>query len=571
MVDQKVAIIIAVCLLIISFVWRPGAWVRISENYEVDRPFRIKVGNQYAYLNDSNPNDPNARFWLTPDVSRAGIFRARPTPDGYTTIMWNGNGADRYLSKFLSHRGNNNGWVYADAITMLSGSNTVPMQYHWKEDNGKLVPHINGKGTRFENDDGVMKLKVVDIQQADTFQFEYVPQAPPSTSVAPAPQYQPTQRDRPSEVPGIPFSFMENLKNTTRSANDVRERITRAGYASQLESWMRSPDISNTIRDLGIGSSNDIYEQAWELIKMNKVAMYIQNTAQSAADVQRMVQEAGYATQLDSWMNSPTMVDFVRLQNMNPNMPMYEKVWRLIQMQRQMELGPGTISGGVNITGQTTQPMPIPGVVPIPQPMPIPGTISGGPNPSGQTTQSMPIPGVAPAPSQRKPCNTMCPRGMVHNDRCNCVRPPKSKNRSSYVQPEQPMAMMTSSTDDDYEPHNYCDSAWWSGSCSASADLDFEAVGTPLDRPRDQPVPTENEYAPMSPDGSRRVLGSDGPKETLPFTSAWDNTNEINTENGGSASLSQTQLAQIRGSAAADLLGMDIQFPTQPMRPGIPA
>ena len=146
-------------------------------------------------------------------------------------------------------------------------------------------------------------------------------------------------------------------------------------------------------------------------------------------------------------------------------------------------------------------------------------------------------------------------------------RPNKKRTTSNYVQPNMDDQTMPISGDD-FEPHTPCDSsAWWSSGCNMYNDLDYETTAEPMLRPREQ-APIDGfplEYQPMSTEGSRRVLGPDGPKETLPMMNAWDNTNELSTEMGGSVSLDQTQLDQIRGNAAADRLSWNNLNQMQPM------
>jgi hypothetical protein len=142
-----------------------------------------------------------------------------------------------------------------------------------------------------------------------------------------------------------------------------------------------------------------------------------------------------------------------------------------------------------------------------------------------------------------------------------------NKSTSYYVQPNMDDQTMPISSDE-IEPHEMCGGAmWWSSSCNMSSNLDYESTSETMLRPREQ-APIDGvplEYQPMSTEGSRRVLGTDGPKETLPMMNAWDNTNELSMEMGGSVSLDQTQLDQIRGNAAANRLEWNNLIPMQPM------
>lgn len=123
-----------------------------------------------------------------------------------------------------------------------------------------------------------------------------------------------------------------------------------------------------------------------------------------------------------------------------------------------------------------------------------------------------------------------------------------------YVQPEQ-QDLATDNVPieggggDELEQYNDCYASWWNAKCNISDELDF-MPSDPIERPRDFNADLAPEYAPMSPDGTRRVLGPDGEKAVLPLTNAWDNSNEVM---GGLASLDQTQLDQIQGSAVQGL------------------
>jgi hypothetical protein len=114
----------------------------------------------------------------------------------------------------------------------------------------------------------------------------------------------------------------------------------------------------------------------------------------------------------------------------------------------------------------------------------------------------------------------------------------------------------------DLENYQSCDNQPWYA-CQRLPMSDFEYTGEeakPMAQ-MDTGNPIQNEYQPLSPYGTGRVLGgpSEDQMQSLPGVSAWDNSDDISMGSAGSPSLSETQEGQIQGSAAAGQLRWDSQ------------
>ncbi len=115
-----------------------------------------------------------------------------------------------------------------------------------------------------------------------------------------------------------------------------------------------------------------------------------------------------------------------------------------------------------------------------------------------------------------------------------------------------------------YDMENYqsCDNQPWY-SCHRLPMADFEFTGEeakPLAQ-TDTVNQVQNEYQPLSPYGTGRVLGKPSAEQVqaLPGVSAWDNSDDLSMGSGESPSLTETQQGQIQGSAAAGQLRWDTQ------------
>jgi hypothetical protein len=120
----------------------------------------------------------------------------------------------------------------------------------------------------------------------------------------------------------------------------------------------------------------------------------------------------------------------------------------------------------------------------------------------------------------------------------------------------------------DIENYQSCDNQPWYA-CQRLQMADFEYTGQeepPLAQ-TDNVNQVQNEYQPLSPYGTGRVLGKPSAEQiqALPGVSAWDNSDDISMGSGVSPSLTETQQGQIQGSAAADQLRWDSQNQMIPM------